>query len=321
MDYSGVFKDSGRTLWRYKTLWLLGLLLISSSLPGLVVSHYYIRFILSFPNRLFTAVEPEDFFQPILDVILNPTVVIAAILGFFFIFALVWIISTIGETALVKSVADYRDGRTRTFGEMLSYGVKLLVRIIAIDTVLFLPLFLIALLVLLAIGGGLIGGISALTKPGVNPDDLGSIGLLVGAIVMLLFILSIPITILTLLFRTVAIRSAILEDLPTRPSIRRAWELIRGKIGQIIIVALLLYAVSYAVGMLTSVIIMPIGMGGSFIFTSSFSRGQLLSQGTIDAFLILISLFSLISLIPNMFYRIFSSAVWTLAYREWQKVD
>jgi hypothetical protein len=321
MDYSAVLKNSGRTLWRYRMLWLLGLLLISANLPSLVITHLYMRFVLSFPNRIFTAVEPDDLFQPILDVILNPTVVIAAILGLFFVFALVWIISTIGETALIKSVSDYRDGRSHAFGEMLSYGVRLLARIIAIDTVLFLPLFLIVLFMLLAVGGGLIGSISTLTQPGATPDDLGSIGLVVGLVVMLLIILAVPVTLVTMLFRTVAIRSAIIEDLPTRPSIRRAWALIRSKIGQIIILVLLLYAVSYAIGMVTSVIIMPVGMGGSFIFTSSFSSGQLLSQGVIDAFLILVGLFSLISLIPNMFYRIFASAVWTLAYREWQEVD
>lgn len=319
MDYTGVFKRSGLAVWRYKLLWLLGLLLMVGTLPSLIATHYYIRFVFSIPDRIVNSADPDRFFLELADTFLDPTFAIAAVLVLFLVFAIIWIITTIGEAALIRSVADYADGRTYTFAQMLSIGTKLLVRIIAIDTVIFFPLFLILLVILLTVGAGLIGGILQLAQGGSDPGDLGPIFLLVALFVMFLIALAVPVTILSLMFRVVAFRSAVLEDLTTRPSIRRAWELIRAKIGQIIVVFLLLYAVSYAIGMVTSILVMPIGFGSSFIFTNAMTQNQLPSQSMIDTFLVLMTVVSLIGLIPNMFYRIFYSAVWTMTYREWLK--
>jgi hypothetical protein len=121
------------------------------------------------------------------------------------------------------------------------------------------------------------------------------------------------------MLRVVAFRSAVLEDLPTRPSIRRAWALIRVKVRQIIIVALLLYAVSYVVGMITSLLVLPFSFGGMFIMMQSFSAGPGPQFGNLDGFVTLITAASVIGILPNMIYRVFASAVWTMAYREWQR--
>lgn len=318
MDYSGVFKNSGRLIWQHKLLWVLGLLLVSGSLPGLVGGHFYLRGITSFSLQTMNAADPEAFFLTLADVVQSPAVLIGGTLILFLVFTIIWVISTIGEAALIRAVADYEEGRSRSLGEMISAGTGLLARFIAIDTVVFFPLFLILLIQLLLIGGGVIGAVLLLLQPGANPADLIPIGLGIGLIVIFLAVLSIPVMILTLLFRLVAFRSAVLEDLPTRPSIRRAWELIRAKVGEIIVVFLLLYGVSYAVGIITSLLIAPFSIGGSLLFITPLMQGQLPQQGSVDAFLLLLAVVSLISIFPNLLYRVFYSAVWTLVYRAWQ---
>ncbi len=110
-----------------------------------------------------------------------------------------------------------------------------------------------------------------------------------------------------------------LEDLRTRPSIHRAWELIRTKIGEIIIIALLLYAISYAVGMLTSLLVLPFSFGGMFFILGPITQGSPPQLGDLDGFLALITLASVIGILPNLIYRVFSSAVWTMTYRRWQQ--
>ena len=261
---------------------------------------------------------PDSLIDPIANLFFNPALLFGGMIGLFFVFILIWIISTIGEVSLIKGVSDFDSGLSSSLGEMLSAGVKLLVRIIAIDTVIFFPLFLILLFQLLAIGGGMIGGFAFLAQPGNNPDELLPIAAVVGLILLFLTILAIPVTILTILFRLLAFRSAILEDLPTRPSIRRAWALIRAKPGEIIIIALLLYAVSYAVGMITSMLVLPFSFGGIFLFLGPVSPGQPPSFPNLDGFLTLMTLASVVAILPNLVYRVFYSAVWTLAYKAWQ---
>lgn len=323
MNYSALLKNSGRLIWRHKLLMVFGLLLVSSAIPGIITSHAYSRFWLStFPT--FTAgADPDQVFQPIADFFINPdlTLVFGGTIGIFFGFILIWLLTTLGEISLIRGVADFDDGQPRSLGQLLATGTRLLIRIIAIDTVIFLPLFLILLIQLLTIGGGLIGGTQFLTRPGSTLDDLVPIVLIVGLILLFLSILAVPVLILTMMLRLLAFRSAILEDLPTRPSIRRAWGLVRAHLGQIVIIAVLLYAVSYIFGMITSILVMPLSFGGMFMMFRSFTPGQLPQLSNFDGFLTLITLASLVGILPNLVYRVFSSAVWTLAYREWQKAS
>lgn len=320
MDYSKVFKDSARLIWRHKLLLILGLLLVSSSVPGLVFGHLYSRLILNSFTGFSSTADPGDAISPLADFFINPNLplIFGSTIGIFFVFVLIWILATLGEISLIRGVADYDDGRSRSLGELLSEGTKLLVRIIAIDTVIFLPLFLILLLQLLIAAGGLIGGILFLSQPGSTPDDFLPAAVIIGLILLFLTVLLIPVIVLTMMFRVVAFRSAILEDLRTRPSIRRAWTLIQAKLSHIIIVALLLYAISYAIGIVTSLLITPISFGGMFIMLRAMAAGQPPQAAELDGFLTLISLASVVGILPNLIYRVYSSAVWTLVYRQWQ---
>jgi hypothetical protein len=322
MNYSRVFKESGRLLWRHKVLLALGLVLMVGSLPGLAGGHLYARLSLSFQIRLMNAtgsgLNPDEFFGPIADSLFDPALLIVGTVGLFFLFLLIWMISTVGEAALIRGVADFDEGQTPSLGNLLSAGVRLLGRIIAIDTVIFLPIFLIVLLQMVLLGGGMIGGILLLTRPGSDPADLLPLGVIVGLALLILTVLLFPITIVTLLLRLIAFRSAVLEDLPTRPSIRRAWTIIRGRAAEIIVIFLLLYAAGYAVGMVISIPIIPFAFGGIFLFMAPVMQGQLPQPESLNSFLSLITLASILSILPNIVYRVFYSAVWTMAYREWQ---
>jgi hypothetical protein len=295
---------------------------MSTSLPGLVIGHQYLRFSLLFPTRFMSGPVPNDpfeMFEPVLDTFQNPAVVFGGAALSFLVFILVWLLATAGEAALIRSVADYDDGRPRSLRQALAGGTRLLVRFIAIDTVIFLPLFIIVLALLLLVGGSLIGGILILARPGSALNDLALPSTLVVLLIFLLTLLSIPVLIISFMIRLVAFRGAALEDLPARPSLRRAWTLLRARAGQIIIVFILLYAVGYVVGMVTSLLITPFAVGGSLIFLGPLARGEPPHEGMVDGFLLAMNFIWLISLLPNMFYRIFSSAVWTLTYREWQR--
>jgi hypothetical protein len=319
MDYPGVFKRSGRLLRQHKLLWVVGLLLMIGSLPTMIGGHLYLQAFLTLPSRIINAANPQQVLDPIFEFIYQPGVLIGGMVAIFVIFTVVWMASTIGEAALIWAVAGYDDGRSHSLREMLSTGTGLLARFIAIDTVIFLPLFLIFLVQLLIVGGGLIAAIIYLIQPGAVLENLIPVAVIAGLAVVVLLALAVPVAIVTFLIRLIAFRSAALEDLPTRPSIRRAWQVIRRKIWDIIVVFLLLYAVNYGIGILTSFLVAPFSIGGFIFFAGPIMQGQLPPEARINAFSLLIALVSLINVIPTLFYRVFYSAVWTLAYREWQR--
>ncbi|MFZ0544950.1 MAG: hypothetical protein WAM60_05910 [Candidatus Promineifilaceae bacterium] len=319
MNYPAVFKRAGQLFWRYKLLWVLGLILIGSNVPYLIISHLIMRAVVSFQFRLFSSATPDEFIEPILNTFLNPVVLIGGTVVFLLIFTIIWLLSAVVEGALIRAVADLDDGRSCSLREMLSAGIGLLGRFVAIDTILFFPLFLIFLILLLIIGGGLIGTVLQLARSGGTvTGGFGFVSAILTFFFMGLSALSVPVLLGTMFFRLFAFRSAALENLPTRPSIRRAWEIIKGNLGEIVVVFLLLYIVNYGVGMLASVIVLPFSFGGSFLFMGSVVRGQLPQQGTVNLFLLGISLVTLLVMIPTLIYRLYYSAVWTLAYREWQ---
>jgi hypothetical protein len=253
-----------------------------------------------------------------LEQLLLPGPLIGGTIVLCVVFVLIWLVSTVGEAALIRAVADFQDGQPRTVGQALSAGVALLGRFIALDTIIFFPLFLILLIQLLVLGGGLIAAILLLTQPGSRPDDLVPVGLIVALIVLPLGVISLPVTILSFIFRLFAFRSAALDNLPAKASMRRAWGVMQARLGEIVIVGLLLYALSYAVGMVTSLVTVPIVFSGLLFFAIPSANGQLPSAGNIDAYLWTLTLASLIGLVPGLLYYVFSSAVWTLAYREWR---
>lgn len=172
---------------------------------------------------------------------------------------LAWLSVTVAEGGLISAVAA---PEPLGFGAGVRAGARLLWRFVLIDTVLFLPLFLILLTVLLAFSGTLIWAAT-------QADALTGEAILrrFGTVVLCtipLGCLGVPVLVLTLLGRVVAFRTAVLEDLDTRSALRRTAVLVRQYAATFLILGVLLVALRMVSNLLLSLVMMPItAVGGT----------------------------------------------------------
>lgn len=233
MDFADLFSTAVRQLRHNPWLWVLGLIY---ALPGFFLSHALTPATSLNPDTLNTwfsqLAEPdpallETQLIPIFEAVSDVGQVTRFVVGLTAVLLLVWIITTLAEAGLILIVSRAQTNQPPLGVRALFTDMRhLLWRLIAIDTILFFPLFAVLLtaelMVLAVLASILFGG----------TFDLQAVAgqLALGMLCFLsLLCLAAPVGLVTVLFRLVAFRVAAVENLPTRPSIRRAWQLLKQK--------------------------------------------------------------------------------------------
>jgi hypothetical protein len=273
MDYGRHFTHSLALTWRHKSWWLLGLLLGVVVLPQLAV----VRALLTLAARLSE-----------LDQAAQTTAVAERMAGFlqpgqlflWFIILLavtaaIWLATAVAEGGLIWAVNEKEEGRPASFPATLRSGWRFLIRLIALDAVIFLPLFLLLLVGLLLGSGGLIGGILLIAQEAASMEGALLVMAGGGGLFFCLSLLAVPLGVLTFIYRFVAFRAAVVEDLPAGASLRRAGRLFRDHWLTFIILAILLWGARYAVRTVASFILTPLYMVS---FQLALNRGGALAH-------------------------------------------
>jgi hypothetical protein len=252
MDYGRHLTDAFHLTWRQRSWWPLGgLLAITVLLQSLAMRLLFIW--LPDASRL-DAAELFDF----MDGLWQPARLIAWLVMLLVVGLLIWLVTAVAEGGLIWGIDRQQNGYPAPLRSSLVAGWRFLIRLVAIDTLIFLPLFLLLLLTLLLGSGGLIGALLLLAGEIISYEQsflpLAGLGLLL----LCLGGLAWPLLLVTFLFRLLAFRAAIVENLPAAPSIRRAWQLIRHHWMHLIIVALILWVVRRLGQILASFVVTPV---------------------------------------------------------------
>jgi hypothetical protein len=183
-----------------------------------------------------------------------------------------------------------------------------LVSFVAVDTIVFLPLLLLALAVLallvVLLGASLVAG---LRSPDPRTALLGGWGITALCVTPLL-LLTVPLTMVTLLLRVLAFRAVAAEGLGARPALRRAWSLIGQAPGGAALSALLLWGLAYVAGTaLTTVFVLA-------HLASAVS--ELAAPRTANLTLLLQAALALLEWAPRAVLFAFLGLGWTYAYRQ-----
>ena len=327
MPYTELLSRAGRILWRHKSLSLLGLgYVIGGGIIGLIMQIWFATNPMSlFFRRLSNAPDPERFLFNQFSSLMQPVNLVMIILALFAYTLLVWILSTISEASLIQAVADDTNGRPLQISGLLRAAWHSLGRLIAIDTLVYFPLFLIFLTILLITSGALIGFILSVSSGSILLEWIIIGGMVIWFVNMVLFFVSFLVGILTVFVRQLAFRAAILNDLPLRPAIRRAIDLLRRHWVQLLAILLLIYAISQVLGMMVGFLAMPAQMFNMFRIM------QLSSSPTPpDPFLIMeqpllvhtwMILVTLAGLAVSAITTTYGSIFWTLCYQHWDEHD
>ena len=327
VPYTELLSRTGRILWRHKSLSLLGLgYVIGGGIIGLIMQIWSATNPMSaFFRTMTSAPEPERFLFDQFTTWTQPLNLVLAVVAIFAYTLLVWILAAISEASLIQAVAAETAGRPLQLSGLLRAAWHSLGRLIAIDTLVYFPLFLVSLAILLISSGGLIGFILYVSAGSVTQEWLIIGGMAIWLLLMVLFFASFLIGLVTVFIRQLAFRAAVLNDLPLRPAIRHAVTLFRRHWLQMLAVLLLIYAISQVIGMLVGFLAMPAQMFNMF-------RIMQLSSGPAppDPFIFLeqpllvhvwMILVTLAGLAVSTLTTTFSSVFWTLCYQHWDRHD
>lgn len=324
MNMSDQLSRAARLTWQHKTLWWLGLL------PGLthLVTSLARLWFFQFARREYLPLlapfladgSPLDqwlFTPEVIGQFFNVPVLIGGIVWLFLVGIIFWLLLVLAEAAIIAATLGIVGEKPLSVGGSLASGRRFLGRFVAIDALLFFPWFLLALaaMVVLALT------VTSTAVLAVNQSSTTSLFSALGlglSCATLLACLLIPVSFVTLRFRTMAYRDAIINDATPgsektiRQTVRHTWQVARRNPAEVFILIAILWGLQYVFNLLLGVINLPLGLATAVPAFLNASGGA----GT--AVSLLVGLVTAVLLaIPQALLFVYVAVAWTLAYLDW----
>lgn len=211
------------------------------------------------------------------------------VLVFLVLFLISVFLGTIGRIGLIKgSFEAERGAEALAFGELFSTSMPYFWRVFGLSFLMGLALFVIIVpLVLISV--------------------LSVVGLVCLIPIICLFI---PIGFAVGIIIEQANRAIVLEDLGIFDGLKRGWEIARANIGPMIIMALILFGITFLAGIIIALPIFIVVFPTIF----AFAMGEGQSFTPVYIALACICLYVPVSLVLNGVVTTFSQSAWTLTY-------
>jgi hypothetical protein len=303
MDFGKVLGRAWEITWRYKMLWVLGFLAGLGQTGGSTQSSYnfYEGDLDRFSYRL--GESAQEFFAAI-------SVVILGVLCLLFIIAIViWVISVISRGGMIAAVQQVEEDGSTSFRRAWAAGAKKFWTLLGLSILSAIPMIILIIvgLVFLVLGIGVFVGL-------VDVAEAAPILTLVFVSVICGGFLCCGLFILMIFLEQIRIygeRAAILEDLGWIDAFKRGWQVLKENLGATIILWLIFFALGIVIFGISFVIMAAIAapfFGLIFVDDPGlWLLGPLCFGGLLG-----VIVFAFIRSIVTAF----TSATWTLAYRE-----
>jgi hypothetical protein len=331
MDYLKVLKRSFEITWRYRALWVFGILLaLTTGQGGGNVGGRGGGF--SPPPAGRSQATPfGGFHLPAISPQVVSTLIVVGI-GLACVILLLIVASLVvrymAETSLIRMVNDHEEtGEKRSVRQGLRWGwSRTSLRLFLIDLLVIVPLVVAFILLLLLALAPLL-----LWTTGSRPAGVVGTVAAIGLVVLFVLLFIVAITVASLLIHFFR-RVCALEEVGVRESIRRGYSLVRRHLKDVAIMWLIMVGLSlgWAILMIVTTLVLVllgivIGGGPALLaggLTSLVSRGPLpwILAGAVG-----LPIFLLVIIIPLLFlgglWQVYRSSVWTLTYRELRAME
>ncbi len=299
MDYGYALTRAWQITWKYKVLWIFGILAGcgTNSSSGGSGNIDYSQDVNEMPPEV---IELGD---KALTFFAQPTVIIGMILFVLLVIILTTFLTTIGRVALISGTYKAEAGaKSLSFGELFKDSTSRFWRFFWMNFLVSLP-FIIVIVGLL--GAGIFTAFSA--------DNATASEAFLVAFIPTLCVLFCCLFFFSLLIGMIvqqAQNAMILEDLGISASLMRGWEVFKSNLGHLILMAIILFIFSAVVGVVVAIpmLIVVIPAAISFVLDGAQSFQPLILMG-----LCLVAYLP-ISLIANGVLTTYTQAVWTLFY-------
>ena len=309
MNHWNLFKQAWRIFWRNPALWVFGLL---AALGGGFSWNYSTNFdVSSYRNLQSMPTMPFEARAFLREFLNSSTVTTLFVIGLLWAIVAFFLV-TLAQGALITMVSDVDGGRKPGVGDGFRAGARRFLPLLAVRFILALPTVIIGLIA----ASMALSSISSFMND-VRPtlSDLRGFGLSagLGTIGFLLGLLMLGIGVS-------AERAVVLEDLPIMPSLAQGWKLLWSKLGDYVVIVLLIVAVAIGAGLIFACILVPIlcgTVGAGVISAMATERNNPFVMVTLIAGPTLL-ITVLLGLLFGTLATVFTSSLWTLAYRQWR---
>ena len=253
MDYGRLFVRSWQLTWRHKLLWLPGFVLAVGSVATAVLRFTYLPQLTKYLGdptgiALDSFVESESYW----------TWLWGGTAVFFFLSLAFWLAWAVAQGAIITAVNDVDAGQPVSWQSALNGGTALLGRFIAIDAIVFFPMFLLLLLLMLLAAGLMFAFTWQMLQSG--SMETAVLWVVVGLACLLpVSCLLLPLGMLTSLFRTLAFRETAVRLRKVRVTIRRTWQVIKRQWGPILVIWALVWGMQTVLNLLLGGLALPLG--------------------------------------------------------------
>jgi hypothetical protein len=302
MDYGKVLARAWEITWRWKILWILGFLAALGSGGGGGGGPSY-----STGGEEWSNWWGTSYREPFI-----PAGVIAAIVGLaclaIIIAIAIWVVSVIARGGLIAGVQQVEEEEHTSFGQAWRAGARRFWTLFGIGILAAIPLIILAVVGFIVFIVMLVGSGFAFT----SSDALGGAGILTSIVCGGAFCCGmIIVTIILQQIRIYAERAAILEDLGWIQAFGRGWDVLKANLGPTIVFWLIFFAIGLA--FFVAIMAVLVVMALPFIaLVANVDTGAWLFLPICCGGLLAVIAAALI----NAIVQTFTSATWTLAYRE-----
>lgn len=297
MDYGKILSRAWEITWRWKVLWILGFLAALGRGGGGGGSSSYSGDGSEW-GRTFDQVPPE---------------VIALIVGLcclaFIIGIAIWVVSIIARGGLIAGVQQVEDEGSTTFGQAWRAGASRFWTLFGISVLTGLPVFILMIVGLILFFVLVAGTVGAIDRAAEIGGAIGGVALFVcgGLFCCGVVILAIVLD----QIRKYAERAAILEGLGWIDAFKRGWDVLKANLGPTLVFWLIFLVIGLAVAAIVVGSILAMVLPLAAVFANTEPGAWVIAPICCGGLLAFIA-FSLIGSIVETF----TSATWTLAYRE-----
>ncbi|MFB0537118.1 MAG: hypothetical protein ACETWR_19325 [Anaerolineae bacterium] len=327
MDHIKVLKRAWEIIWRYRVLWVFGIIVALTTGGGAQYSSRGQDFA---PSR---QLHIEEIPPEVVNTLIAIGIGLACVIVILIVASAV--ARYVAETALIRMVDDYEEtGEQRSVRQGFRMGwSRTAFRLFLIKLLIGLPTALVFILLFALAAAPLLLWATKSTVAGV----IGTVAA-IGLFFLILFLVIVVTTVLSLL-RKFFWRACALEELGVIESIRRGFDVVRQHLKDVGIMWLIMIGVQigWAIAMIVmTIMLLPAiilliivaavlgGLPGLLVFglTSLFFDGVV---PWILAAMVGIPIFALIVAVPWLFLgglmEVFKSSVWTLTYRELRALE
>ncbi|MGB9299056.1 MAG: hypothetical protein WCD51_00535, partial [Anaerolineae bacterium] len=336
MDHAKVLKRAWEILWRYRVLWVFGVIVVlcaagSSGNPNFnfggggdgYEQQNVPPWLGELPGQGWPAEEAFGALAAIGGAILAIIIALCCLAVILTVAKVIFLY--VGETALIRMVDDYeKTGEKRGVRQGFRLGwSRTALRLFVIDLLTRIPGFVAAFL-LLILGAGIFS-LMVLVQDGVVLKVIGAVAAI--GLAFLVILAAIVLSLAISLVRPLIFRVCALGERGVIDSFRVGFNFIKAHLGDTVVMWLIMIGlqIGWAIVMIPIVLFLLV-VGGGVALLAGLSVGGLISlivEGAVPwiaGFAVGIPLFILIMAPPLVFLgglaEVFKSSVWTLTYRE-----